>query len=127
MHLSQFLIIPIFNLVEMAGGINNFSPMLGNNASHLMKNLQQLISSNPEYLTSGIPTHLIQQMWNAKESATTANAAAGGSLSNNNVMLQSKVMMQKKIIDVCLLFYYYLTFSSWKNMGDDAIQHFCEL
>lgn len=52
-----------FILVDMAGGINNFSPMLGNNASLLMKNLQQLIASNPAYLTSGIPTHLIQQMW----------------------------------------------------------------
>lgn len=50
-------------LVDMAGGINNFSPMIGNNASLLMKNLQQLIASNPAYLTSGIPTHLIQQMW----------------------------------------------------------------
>lgn len=47
----------------MAGGINNFSPMIGNNASMLMKNLQQLIAANPAYLTSGIPTHLIQQMW----------------------------------------------------------------
>lgn len=91
----------------MAGGINNFSPMLGNNASHLMKNLQQLISSNPEYLTSGIPTHLIQQMWNAKESATSTTATAGGSLPNNNVMLQSKVMMHKKVFDVC----YYLIFN----------------
>ncbi|XP_070492560.1 protein strawberry notch isoform X1 [Chironomus tepperi] len=49
--------------LERAGGINNFSPMIGSNASQLMKNLQQLIASNPEYLKSGIPTHLIQQMW----------------------------------------------------------------
>ena len=34
----------------MSGGINNFSPIIGNNAS-------------PDYLTNGIPTHLIQQMW----------------------------------------------------------------
>lgn len=50
-------------IVELAGGINNFSPMIGNNANQLMKNLQQLIAANPAYLTSGIPTHLIQQMW----------------------------------------------------------------
>lgn len=49
--------------VDMAGGINNFSPMIGNNASQLVKNLQQLIAAHPEYLKSGIPTHMIQQMW----------------------------------------------------------------
>lgn len=100
-----------FNLVELAGGINNFSPMLGNNASQLMKNLQQLISSNPEYLTSGIPTHLIQQMWNKEPGKTTMTTTAttvanSVSLPSNNVMLQSKVI-NKKIIDVC---YYFLLF-----------------
>lgn len=38
--------------------------MIGDNASKLMKNLQQLIAANPAYLTRGIPTELIQQMWN---------------------------------------------------------------
>lgn len=85
--------------MESAGGINNFSPMLGNNASQLMKNLQQLIASNPEYLTSGIPTHLIQQMWNKEPSAT----AAGTNSLPNNPMMQTKVI-NKKIFDVCLLF-----------------------
>lgn len=50
-------------LVEMSGGINNFSPVIGNNASQVLKNLQALIAANPDYLTNGIPTHLIQQMW----------------------------------------------------------------
>jgi hypothetical protein len=58
--------------VEMAGGINNFSPMIGNNASQLMKNLQQLIKANPAYLTSGIPTHLIQQMWKKEPEVATS-------------------------------------------------------
>ncbi|CRK86966.1 CLUMA_CG000782, isoform A [Clunio marinus] len=56
--------------VERAGGINNFSPMIGNNASQLVKNLQQLIAANPAYLTSGIPTHLIQQMWKKEPEPT---------------------------------------------------------
>lgn len=43
--------------------MGNLSPMLGSNAATLMKNLQRLIASNPEYLTSGIPTHLIQSMY----------------------------------------------------------------
>lgn len=80
--------------VEMAGGIGNFSPMIGSNASQLMKNLQQLISSNPEYLTSGIPTHLIQQMWKKEPNSTVPTTT---SLVNNS-MLQSKVMMNKNII-----------------------------
>jgi hypothetical protein len=82
----------------MAGGINNFSPMIGSNASQLMKNLQQLIASNPDYLTSGIPTHLIQKMWkNEPES---------------NVMLTPKVTqnaISNRIFDVCFYFSYYFT------------------
>ena len=70
--------------------------MIGSNASQLMKNLQQLISSNPEYLTSGIPTHLIQQMWK-KEPEATATSTAG--LANNS-QAQSKVMRQNAIMDV---------------------------
>lgn len=87
--------------MERAGGINNFSPMIGSNASQLMKNLQQLIASNPEYLTSGIPTHLIQQMWKKEPEP--------------NVMLTPKVMptMQTSnrtiISDVC--YYYFIIYS----------------
>lgn len=73
----------------MAGGINNFSPVIGNNASQLMKNLQSLIAANPAYLTSGIPTHLIQQMWKKEPEPT-------------NVM-QPKVMNTiNRLTDVCL-------------------------
>lgn len=53
----------------MHGGINNFSGVLGANGSQMLKNIQALIATNPSYLTSGIPTHLIQQMWN-KEATT---------------------------------------------------------
>jgi hypothetical protein len=53
----------------MHGGINNFSNVLGNNGSQLLKNLQSLIAANPSYLTSGIPTHLIQQMWMSEPAA----------------------------------------------------------
>lgn len=48
----------------MSSAISSLSPMIGDNASKLMKNLQQLIAANPAYLTRGIPTELIQQMWN---------------------------------------------------------------
>lgn len=96
--------------MELAGGINNFSPMLGSNASQLMKNLQQLISSNPEYLTSGIPTHLIQQMWN-KEPSTTNTV----SMPPKNVMLQTKVI-SKNNTDVCFDFYYYFLLSNHYNL-----------
>jgi hypothetical protein len=82
--------------VELAGGISNFSPMIGSNASQLMKNLQQLIASNPEYLTSGIPTHLIQQMWKKEDAASTAPTTTTSSI--NNPLLQSKVMMNKNLI-----------------------------
>lgn len=89
--------------MERAGGIANNLPMLGNNASQLMKNLQQLIASNPEYLTSGIPTHLIQQMWNKEptpSAAATATASVGiGSLPANRI-LQTKVI-NRNVIDVC--------------------------
>lgn len=53
--------------MESVGGANKFSPLAGSNAGQLMKSLQQLIAENPEYLTSGIPTHLIQQMMFAKK------------------------------------------------------------
>lgn len=53
----------VFLAVEMAGGINNFSPVIGTNANLLFTNLKQLIAANPEYITQGIPTNLIQQMW----------------------------------------------------------------
>jgi hypothetical protein len=96
--------------VERAGGIANNLPMLGSNASQLMKNLQQLIASNPEYLTSGIPTHLIQQMWNkepAPSAATTTTTAGIGSLPANR-MIQTKVI-NRNVIDVCsfIIFYYF--------------------
>lgn len=71
----------------MSGGMTNFSPMIGNNASLLMKNLQQLIAANPAYLTSGIPTHLIQQMWKTDPEPS---------------MMQPKVM-NKTFVDVCLV------------------------
>lgn len=79
--LKLFLSFP----VELAGGINNFSPMIGNNASQLMKNLQQLIAANPAYLTSGIPTHLIQQMWKKEPQQT---------------VMQPKVMTTNRLVDV---------------------------
>jgi hypothetical protein len=79
--------------VEMAGGINNFSPMIGNNASQLMKNLQQLIVQNPAYLTSGIPTHLIQQMWKKEPEPPS--------------MLQPK-MVNSRIHEVCNLFFFFI-------------------
>lgn len=56
----------------MAGGISNLSPAIGSNANMLMTSLRQLIAANPEYLKSGIPTHLIQQMWK-KEEVPTVN------------------------------------------------------
>jgi len=70
--------------VESAGGINNFSPMIGNNASQLMKNLQQLIAANPSYLTSGIPTHLIQQMWKKEPDQMTPNSMQPRMIISNN-------------------------------------------
>lgn len=54
----------LFISVEMHGGINNFSNVLGANGGQILKNIQALIATNPSYLTHGIPTHLIQQMWN---------------------------------------------------------------
>lgn len=92
----------------MAGGINNFSPMIGSNASQLMKNLQQLIASNPEYLTSGIPTHLIQQMWKKEPDASALPTSTTATSSINNPLLQSKVMNRNLIMDVCYYFFYYL-------------------
>lgn len=69
----------------MAGGINNFSPMIGNNASQLMNNLKQLIAANPAYLTSGIPTHLIQQMWKKEPEPTVMQPKVIRVMNNNNV------------------------------------------
>lgn len=80
----------ILIIVERSGGINNFSPMIGSNASQLMKNLQQLIASNPDYLTSGIPTHLIQQMWKKEP--------------QQNVLPTIKVTNNNRIFDVCYYF-----------------------
>lgn len=82
----------------MAGGINNFSPMIGNNASQLMKNLQQLIAANPGFLTSGIPNHLIQQMWKKEPEPT-------------NAMMQPKVNQvinkpNNNRFDVCVMSFY---------------------
>jgi hypothetical protein len=65
--------------VESVGGANRLSPLAGTNAGQIMKSLQQLIQENPEYLTSGIPTHLIQQMMFAKNN-------------DQSVMQQPKVM-----------------------------------
>lgn len=90
--------LTLLKIVEMAGGINNFSPMIGSNASQLMKNLQQLIQSNPEYLTSGIPTHLIQQMWKKEPDASAVPTTTTSSV--NNPLLQSKVMNRNLIMDV---------------------------
>lgn len=79
--------------MERAGGINNFSPMIGSNASQLMKNLQQLIASNPEYLTSGIPTHLIQQMWKKEPEPNVLQTPKVMQTTNNN-----------RFIDVCFIY-----------------------
>ena len=69
----------------MAGGIGNFSPMIGNNASQLMNNLKQLIAANPAYLTSGIPTHLIQQMWKKEPEQSAMQPKVIKIMNNNNV------------------------------------------
>lgn len=95
----------------MAGGINNFSPMIGSNASQLMKNLQQLIASNPEYLTSGIPTHLIQQMW--KKEPVAGSATSATSVVNNSQMM-SKVINKNVIMDVRYHFYIILSYLQFK-------------
>lgn len=82
----------------MAGGIGNFSGTIGNDASQVLKNLQQLIAQNPAYLTSGIPTHLIQQMY-----------------MNND---QPKVINSRPAYDVCFglfIIYFYLVFYVRKN------------
>lgn len=39
-----------------AGGINNLNQFM-------LQNLQALIAANPEFLTGGIPTKLLSQMW----------------------------------------------------------------
>jgi hypothetical protein len=85
----------------MAGGINNFSPMIGNNASQLMKNLQQLIAANPAYLTSGIPTHLIQQMW--KKDAEPA-------------MVQQPKVVNNRINHVCSLMSLFIFFIAFERL-----------
>lgn len=71
----------------MSGGIGNLSPVLGNNANQLMKSLQELIAQHPDYLKSGIPTHLIQNMWKKEPEP-----------------MQTKVV-NNRIPDVCFLFY----------------------
>jgi hypothetical protein len=76
--------------VEISGGISNFSPMIGSNASQLMKNLQQLIAANPEYLTSGIPTHLIQQMWK-KEPEPNVMAPVTPKVAQPNVSIKNRI------------------------------------
>jgi hypothetical protein len=75
----------------MAGGINNFSPVIGNNASQLMKNLQQLIASNPDYLKSGIPTHLIQQMWKQNPTPNVNDSQPKVMNSNNQAYVRFSV------------------------------------
>jgi hypothetical protein len=87
--------------VEVAGGINNFSPIIGGNASQLMKNLQQLIASNPEYLTSGIPTQLIQQMW--KKEPEPKNVMMQ---QQTKVMNNKPVIVNNRIVDVCFYDFY---------------------
>lgn len=69
----------------MTGGINSFSPMLGNNANQLMNNLKQLIAANPAYLTSGIPTHLIQQMWKKEPEQNLMQPKVIRVVNSNNV------------------------------------------
>lgn len=39
-----------------AGGMNNLNQFM-------LQNLQALIAANPEFLTGGIPTKLLSQMW----------------------------------------------------------------
>ena len=76
----------------MAGGINNLGGAMGNDAGLVLKNLQLLINANPAYLTSGIPTHLIQQMYMNEP---------------------PKVINKRPTFDVCydfLLFHYILCF-----------------
>lgn len=56
--------------MERHGGLNNIGNVLGGNETQLLKSIQALIASNPSYLTSGIPTHLItQQMYNNEPTA----------------------------------------------------------
>lgn len=40
----------------MGGGMNNLNQFM-------LQNLQALIAANPEFLTGGIPTKLLSQMW----------------------------------------------------------------
>jgi hypothetical protein len=91
--------------VESVGGVNKFSPLAGTNAGQLMKSLQQLIKENPEYLTSGIPTHLIQQMMLNKN--------------NDQSVMQTKVMNNRAPI-VCYNFiifsYRYFDFTLKTNL-----------
>lgn len=105
----------------MSGGINNFSPVIGNNASQVLKNLQALIAANPDYLTNGIPTHLIQQMW------------------KNDPMEQPKVVTTNMPLktnktlnfDVCfgiIFFYYYNLFklnSNFVNVLSNNLLNCC--
>lgn len=76
----------------MAGGINNFSPMIGNNAAILMKSVQQLIHSNPDYLKKGIPNNLIHMMWNTEPVPSDKEA---------KVMTTSRVLNVSNFAIVC--------------------------
>lgn len=50
----------------------------------MLQNLQQILASNPNYLTAGIPNNLINQMW----------------------MEPSKVQNHYNDFNVCFLFYF---------------------
>lgn len=82
----------------MAGGINNFSPMIGNNATILMKSVQQLISANPDYLTKGIPNNLIHMMWNTEPVPSDKEAKV---MTNSRVLNVSNVSNVSTSLFVC--------------------------
>ena len=53
-----------------------------------MNNLKQLIAANPAYLTSGIPTHLIQQMWKKEPEQSAMQPKVIKIMNNNNVRFE---------------------------------------
>lgn len=90
-HILRILSNSYF-LVEMVGGINKLSPMIGNNANQLLAGLAQLIASNPEYIANGIPSHLIQQMYKTPQN----------SQQDSKVIINSS-MIRPSQIHVCFL------------------------
>lgn len=54
-----------FGGIGGTGGISGMAGMGSNiqNYQFLLQNLQALIAANPSYLTGGIPTKLLSQMW----------------------------------------------------------------